>query len=146
MRGLKPAVPTHEKVLGSLTTILAINPQLALVSLVVSPILSTGARALVARAARLARATQEAASRAAALAAERLAATSTVKAFGQEAAEVKRYDEALAAAYGQARSAAGLQGATEAAARMAINLGTVALLGYGGWLVRSPPRLFLFLG
>jgi ABC-type multidrug transport system fused ATPase/permease subunit len=66
---------------------------------------------------------------------EALAAVRTVVVFAQEPREHRKYDELLLKAYELSKRAAVFQGTAEGAARMSINLGTLALLSYGGHLV-----------
>jgi ABC-type multidrug transport system fused ATPase/permease subunit len=66
---------------------------------------------------------------------EALAAVRTVVVFAQEPREHRKYDELLMKAYELSKRAAVFQGTAEGAARMSINLGTLALLSYGGHLV-----------
>ena len=71
------------EIVGSLATIIYINPKLAIISLAVSPLLSAAARALVMRSALLAKNVQVAVAATMVLASERLGASNTIKSYGQ---------------------------------------------------------------
>lgn len=123
------------EVAGALGIIAATSPALAAVSLAVAPLLSRALSGLVVRSAELSYQQQAAAADALALAGGRLAAVQTVQVFGQEEREVAAYSVAAGRVYEVARRYAFFQGMVESAGRLAVNIGTVALLGVGGVLV-----------
>jgi ATP-binding cassette, subfamily B, bacterial len=111
------------------------NPLLALVSFVVTPALSALLRRVVSRAATLSYERQQAASRALEFATERLTHVRTVQLFAQEDRESTAYASLADNAFDLARRCAVFQGTVEGAGRLAVNVGTLSLLGLGGMLV-----------
>jgi ABC-type multidrug transport system fused ATPase/permease subunit len=92
-------------------------------------------RAVVVRAAALSLARQAAAAAALGFATERLTHVRTVQVFNQEAREAAAYEALSQEGYAVARRCAVFQGAVEGAGRLAVNVGTLSLLGLGGYLV-----------
>lgn len=113
------------------------NPMLALVSFIITPMLSSMLRRVVSRAAELSYERQQSASRALEFANERLTNVRTVQLFAQEEQEGIEYEGLANQGYKLARRCAYFQGVVEGAGRLAVNVGTLMLLGLGGLLVIS---------
>lgn len=111
------------------------SPYLAAVSFIVTPALSLLLRRIVVRSAMLTYKKQEAASESMAFASERLSAVRTVQLFTAEDKESRMYDSLNERVLSMARTCAAFQGIVEGAGRLAVNAGTLSLLGFGGALV-----------
>lgn len=123
------------EVIGSLLIISSRSPYLAAVSFAVTPALSALLRRVVAHSAKLTFERQQAAARAMAFATERLTHVRTVQLFAAEDREGVAYEALTAKGLVLARRCAKFQGLVEGAGRLAVNVGTVSLLGLGGALV-----------
>ena len=123
------------EVLCSLTIIGLKNPVLALVSFVVTPALSALLRRVVKHSASLTYARQQAAANAQSFATDRLTHVQTVQIFAAEDREAGEYAELTQEGYAMARRCAVFQGIVEGAGRLAVNIGTLSLLGLGGAFV-----------
>lgn len=108
---------------------------LALVSFVITPLLSSLLRQVVSRASELSYKKQQAASKALDFANEKLTNIRTVQIFAQEDREAVEYGNLAREGYNLARKCAYFQGAVEGAGRLAVNVGTLSLLSIGGLLV-----------
>ena len=111
------------------------NPLLAIVSFVVTPALSALLRRVVSQSAKLTYARQQAAARAMEFATERLTHVRTVQLFAAEDREGTSYGALTQEGYAMAQKCATFQGIVEGAGRLAVNVGTLSLLGLGGALV-----------
>lgn len=123
------------EVLGAMLMIATRNPLLALVSFLVSPVLSRLLKLIVTRASILSYERQVAAAKAADFATERLQYVTTVQVFAQEERETQSYSFLIDRGVKLAKKLALFQGAVEGGGRLAVNVGTLTLLGVGGYLV-----------
>jgi ABC-type multidrug transport system fused ATPase/permease subunit len=123
------------EVVGALLMIAVQQPLLALVSCAITPLLSRLLRAVVVRSSAIIYQRQTVAAEALEYAAERLSQVQTVQVFAQQEREAGAFAKLSGSGYQLAQRYAFFQGVVEGAGRLAVNVGTVALLGFGGWLV-----------
>ncbi|PRW60036.1 ABC transporter B family member 28 isoform X2 [Chlorella sorokiniana] len=123
------------EVLGALLFIGLQQPLLALVSFAITPALSRLLRSVVVRSSAIIYRRQQVAAEALEFAGERLAQVQTVQVFAQERREADAFARLSASGYSMAERYAVFQGIVEGSGRLAVNVGTVALLGLGGLLV-----------
>ncbi|GAB4822090.1 hypothetical protein N2152v2_009136 [Parachlorella kessleri] len=130
-RGLRSLL----EVLGPMLIIAWRQPVLAIITCCVTPVLSRALRSVVVRSTKLSYERQEVASAALEFASERLSHVQIVQVFGQEEREAAGFRELAAKGLRVSNSYAMYQGLVEGAGRLAVNVGTIALLGLGGLLV-----------
>ncbi|KAL4429575.1 hypothetical protein ABPG77_008624 [Micractinium sp. CCAP 211/92] len=123
------------EVLGAVGLICVQQPLLALVSLAITPLLSRLLRAVVVRSSAIIFRRQQVAGQALDFASQRLSQVQTVQVFAQQEREAAAFSQLSDSAYEMSRKYALFQGIVEGAGRLAVNVGTVALLGFGGMLV-----------
>ena len=122
------------EVLGALAIIAAKQPLLAVITMAITPLLSRLLRVIAVRSAALSYERQQAASDALALASERLQHVQTVQVFAAEDREAAAFEAASRRGLELAERFALFQGLVEGAGRLAVNIGTVSLLFFGGWV------------
>ncbi|PSC68391.1 ABC transporter permease [Micractinium conductrix] len=123
------------EVTGALALIAVQQPLLALVSLAITPLLSRLLRSVVVRSSAIIYRRQQVAAEALQYASERLSQVQTVQVFAAEGREAGAFEALDSSGYRMARRYAFFQGIVEGAGRLAVNVGTMALLGFGGLLV-----------
>lgn len=123
------------EVVGALLLISVQQPLLALVSLAITPLLSRLLRSVVVRSSAIIYRRQQVAAESLGVASERLTQVQTVQVFAQQAREAAAFGQLSKQGLELSRKYALFQGIVEGAGRLAVNIGTVALLGFGGLLV-----------
>ncbi|KAL4458414.1 hypothetical protein ABPG75_013279 [Micractinium tetrahymenae] len=123
------------EVLGALCLMCTQQPLLALVSLAITPLLSRLLRAVVVRSSAIIFRRQQVAAKALDFASERLSQVQTVQVFAQQEREAAAFAQLSEGALVLSRKYAFFQGIVEGTGRLAVNVGTMSLLGLGGMLV-----------
>lgn len=123
------------EVLGPMIIIAVKHPLMAVITCAVTPLLSQAMRSVVVRSTELSYQRQAVASGALEFASNRLSHVQTVQVFGQQEREAASFRGLTAEGYRVAKQYAVYQGLVEGAGRLAVNVGTISLLGFGGLLV-----------